>query len=248
MVEKVIKEFDITNIPRSCTFIVIGPPQSGKTSFIEQLLYFNQHKYPCAKVWCETEDTQRNYQKYIPPLYISNEYNISEHDNSIVRQKMTLNDKECSNPSCAFVLDDCNTDKQIFRTKQMIGQFKNGSRWWDCLFIIGSHYIFDMGPDLRNSVSYVVLFREPSMDERKKLWKNFAIGCNFAEFCDLMDQLTGHFCCMIFQKRSQSNNLEDCCFYYQVKDPKTLGKWKIGCKQYRKWAKSRYNKQYKEVF
>lgn len=244
IVDVVIREFPINEIPASCTWVIIGAPQSGKSTFIEDLCYWNKHKYPCARVWSETDDTQKNYQKFIKKLFITNEYVNTEHEHCIVRQKKCITEK-CKKPSCIYIIDDCNTDKKIFSSKLMKGQFKNGSRWWDCLFIIGSHYVFDMGPDLRKSVSYVALFREPSHDERKKLWQNFAIGCNFKEFCQLMDQITGDYTCLIFQKRSQSNKMEDCIFYYKAREH---GEWELGSKQYKKWHKKRYNKNFQENY
>ena len=58
-----------------------------------------------------------------------------------------------------------------------------------------------------------------------------------------MDQLTGDHTCLIFKKRSQSNKMEDCVYYYQTK---VLGPWKFGCKEYRQWGATRYNPNYVE--
>ena len=239
-----IGEFPIHKIPYSCSWIVIGPPTTGKTTFIDDLCYVNKHKYPVARVWCGTEDTQGKYKKFINNLYITNEYKSDEHEKSIIRQKMSKAEK-CQNSNAIYIIDDCNTERAVFASKLMRGQFKNGSQWWNCLFILGSHYVFDMPPDVRKCVSYVAIFREPSQDERKKLYQNFAIGCTLAEFNELMDQLTGDHTCLIFQKRSESNKMEDCVFYYKAR---LHGKWELGCNEYKKWAEERYNKNYTESY
>lgn len=241
-----IKEFPIHKIPLSSTWIVIGPPGSGKTTFIEDLCYVNKHRYAVAKVWSGTEDTQHAYSKFIDPLYISNDYAKAEHEQSVQRQKICAaeNGQGDKGVPAIYIMDDCNTDRKIFTTPIMRGQFKNGSRWWNNLFIIGSHYIFDMPPDLRKCVSYVAIFKESSLEERKKLYQNFSVGCTFQEFCSLMDQLTGDHTCMIFSKRSESNKLEDCVFYYKSRLHKG---WKFGCPNYLKWSEERYNKKYIET-
>ena len=247
MTEKIVEinEFPIHKMRESCTFIVIGAPESGKTTFIEDLCYVNKHKYPVARVWCETEDTQGKYKKYVRPLYITNEYKADEHEKNIVRQK-TCKAENCQNSNCINIIDDCNTDRKIFNSKLMKGQFKNGTQWWDTLFILGSHYIFDMPPDIRKCVSYIAIFKENSEEERKKLYQNFAMGCTFDEFRQLMDCLTGDFTCLIFNKRSVSNELKDCVFYYKARlHP---NKWELGCDEYKKWSDERYNKQYIESY
>lgn len=97
---------------------------------------------------------------------------------------------------------------------------------------------------MRKSVSYVAIFREPEEVERKKLYDNFGgLAGSYDRFCDLMDELTGDFTCIIFKKRSQSNKLEDCVFYYKTQ---ILKPWTFGCKEYKEWGKERYNSGYVE--
>ena len=59
--EVIIDEFQLEDIPLSCTWIIIGAPGSGKTSLIENLAYYHKHKYPVARVFMGTED---GYQKF----------------------------------------------------------------------------------------------------------------------------------------------------------------------------------------
>lgn len=126
----------------------------------------------------------------------------------------------------------------------MRGLFKLGSQHWNQLYIVGSQYAIEMPPDVRKSASYVALFREPEEIERKKLYTNFGgLAGSYDNFCDLMDQLTGDYTCLIFKKRSQSNNMEDCIFWYRTK---VLKPWKFGCKEYRAWGKERYDTNYVE--
>jgi hypothetical protein len=99
-----------------------------------------------------------------------------------------------------------------------------------------------MPPGVRKSVSYVALAREPEPIERKKLYDNFGgMAGSYERFCDLMDQLTGDFTFLIFKKRSQSNNLEDCVSWFKVKP---LKEWRFGCKEYRAHAEARYDPKY----
>lgn len=239
-----IREFPIHEIPLSCTWIIVGSPGSGKTSIIEDICYVNKHKYPVAKCWCGTEDTQGKYGKFMRPLYITNDYKSDEHEKVVIRQKKCING-DSKNARGIYIVDDCSTDRAIFKTPLMKGQFKHGTQWWDNLFILGSHYVFDLGPDLRKCPTYVAIGKENSHAERRKLFDTFAIGCTFPEFCQLMDELTTDHTFLIFSKMSDSNKLEDCVFYYKAQ---LHGKWTLGCEQYKKWSDDRYDKKYVEKY
>lgn len=241
-----INEFPIQDIPRSCSWVVIGPPGSGKSNFVEYLVYANKHKYPVGRAWCGTEDTQGKYTKFMHPLFVTNEYNQTEHEKVVARQKQSRTEK-CQNPAAVCVMDDCGDDPKVFRSKVMKAQFKNGSQWYDELFVLANQYAIDLPPDIRKSISYVALFREPSPIEREKLWKNFSPGIPRAEFDDLLNALTGDFTCLVLKMRNQSNELKDCAFYFKAPDMKDK-KWKMGCKEYHNWGEKRYNKKYVEKF
>ena len=126
----------------------------------------------------------------------------------------------------------------------MRGLFKLGSQHWAQLAMIGSQYAIDMPPDVRKAVSYVALAREPEEIERKKLYDNFGgMAGSYSRFCDLMDQITGDYTFLIFKKRSQSNELEECVSWFRTKK---MGDWKFGSKEYRAHGDARYDPKYVE--
>jgi hypothetical protein len=244
--EITIEEFKIEDIPLSCTWICIGSPSTGKTTFMENICYYLKHRYPVARVFIGTE---ANYQKCCEtfhPLFVSNAYNEEQEKNHIIRQKTCAmeNGKDHPGNYAINIMDDVSDDPHIYKTKIMRGLFKLGSQHWNQLYMVGSQYAIDMPPDVRKATSYVALFREPEDIERKKLYANFGgLAGSYENFCDLMDQLTGDFTCLIFKKRSQSNNMEDCIFWYKTK---VLKPWKFGCSEYKKWGLTRYNTDFVE--
>lgn len=217
---------------------------SGKTTLIENLTYYHKHKYPVARAFIGTEGGYKRFCKIFHPLFVSNYYDEEEEKKHIERQR-TLVLENHPTPYAVNILDDVSDDPTIYRTPTMRGLFKLGSQHWAQLLMVGSQYAIDMPPDVRKAVSYVAIFREPEEEERKKLYKNFGgLSGSYSNFCDLMDQLTGDYTCIIFKKRSQDNDMEKCIFYFKTKQ---LGNWKFGCKEYREWGEKRYNKSYKET-
>lgn len=244
--EIIIDEFELETIPLSCTWIVVGPPGAGKTSFIENIAYYNKHRYPVARIFMGTEDGYKKFCKIFNPLYVSNSYDEGQERQHILRQKTCNmeNGKNYEGNYAINILDDVSDDPKIYKTKVMRGLFKLGSQHWSQLLLIGSQYAIDMPPDIRKATSYVAIFREPEELERKKLYQNFGgLAGTYNDFCDLMDQITGDYTCMVFKKRSQSNRREDCIFYYKTVQ---LGPWKFGCNEMRQWSKDRYDPNFVE--
>jgi len=244
--EVTIREFEIDKMHASATMVIVGMPSTGKTSLIENICYYNKHKYPVARVFMGTDTAHKKFSDIFHPLYVSNHYNEEEEKTHIFRQRTCVqeNGKGYQGNYAINIMDDVSDDPSIFRTKVMKGLFKLGSQHWEQLFLLGSQYAIDMPPDVRAATSYVALFREPEVNQRKKLYDNFGgLAGSFQNFCDLMDQITGDYTCLIFNKRAQSNDLEECVFWYRTK---VLKPWKFGCKQYREWATDRYEKSYIE--
>uniref|UniRef100_A0A6C0LYY3 Uncharacterized protein n=1 Tax=viral metagenome TaxID=1070528 RepID=A0A6C0LYY3_9ZZZZ len=248
-----IHEFDITKMPRSCTWFVIGPPGTGKSRFIADMAYYTKHIYPVARVFSETEDSNTFFGGggsggIFPPLFVSEDYSEEAERNHVLRQKLCKQDSDCENGSALNILDDCSKDPKIYRSILVQNLFKNGSRHWDQLCMVGLQYAIDVMPVIRKCVSYVALLREAEVNEREKLYKNFGgLAGSFKNFCDLMDQLTDDHTALIINKRSQSNDPAECFFYYKAEiheDDNGKPNWKFGCNEYWEWSKKRYNKGY----
>jgi len=242
-----IPEFRIEDIPYSFTFIAIGPPGSGKTTFIENLMWFHKHRYPVGRFFMGTLTGYERFCEITHPLYVSPVYSEDAEKKHCVRQQMCIseNGKSYVGNYAINIVDDAG-DKEMFHSKLCEKLFRLGSQHWAQMFGIGHQYAIDFPPIIRESLSYVVLFRMVDDISLKKLYTNFGgIVGKYEKFVECMKQITGDYNCMIIKKRSQSNNLEDCVSYFKTVDL-SQKKWKFGCKEYHDWAKERYNPDYIE--
>lgn len=215
------------------------------TTLIENLMYYLKDRYPVAKIFVGTEGAYERFCSIVPPLFVFNHYDEVEEDRHIFRQKAcALENGQKSRANYAVnVLDDISDDPKIFKTKTFKGLFKLGSQHWHQLCLFGTQYAIDVPPDIRSAVSYVAIFRQPEERERKKLYDNFGgMAGSFEKFCQLMDGITGDYTCLIFDKRSQSMNIEDTVFYLRTKI--MPAKWEFGCKEYRDWGEKRIDPNY----
>ena len=242
-----IRELNIQDIPDSCTWIIIGCPGSGKSTLIDNLCYYNKHKYPVCRAFIGTESGYKAACKTFHPLFVSNYFSEKEEGEYVRRQRQCSleNYKGYTGNAAINILDDVSDDVSIYKTKLIKGLFKLGSRHWNQLVVVGTQYAIDMPPEIRGATSFVAIFREPDENNRKKLFKNFGgVAGSYDRFCDLMDQLTGDYTCLIIDKRAQSNSAKDCIFYYRTVQ---LKPWKFGCEEYKSWGEARYDPKYVDM-
>jgi hypothetical protein len=74
-------------------------------------------------------------------------------------------------------------------------------------------------PLLRTNIDYVFILREPYVQNRRRIFENFAgVFPSFDVFCQVMDQCTENFECLVIHTNSKSNKLEDQVFWYKATD------------------------------
>jgi len=243
-----INEFKLEDIPLSCTFIMVGPPGSGKSSFMKDILYYRKHVYPVARCFAGTQNMYEDLKEICGPLYVTYGYN-EQYLTSTCRRLVKCNEDKkkglCQNPYMITIVDDCTDDPQTLKSNLFRAIYKKGSQHWPQCFLLGLHVPSDSAMDIRTSTSYVAIGRQPEPALRKRLYDCFGGTCGtFARFNALMDELTSDHTFLIIKKRSDSNNIEDCVFYYTTH--KELPKYKFGCKEYRQHNDERYDSNYDE--
>lgn len=130
------------------------------------------------------------------------------------------------------LLDDCLYDNTWTKDINIKAFFMNG-RHKDLLFIITMQYVLGIPPLLRTNIDYVFILREPYVQNRRKIFENFAgVFGNFDIFCQVMDQCTENFECLVINTNSKSNKLEDQVFYYKAE---AHDDFKIGAEEYWKY-------------
>ena len=231
-------ELRIEEIEHSSSWIIVGQPGSGKSTLMEQLVYYNRHRFPAGKFFVGSETGYERWCKIAGALFTYNEYDAGEEQRLVTRQRRGKL-RGGTQHYAVNMLDDITADSKILKTDLVRSLFKIGSRHWDYLLMLGSQYVIDFPTDIRTSASYVAIFREPDEKNRKRLYENFGGACGtYADFNDYMDALTGDYKCMIIKKRTQSNNREDCVFWFRTSPMKD---WKFGAPEVQKWHKERYN-------
>ena len=217
--------------------VLIGRRDTGKSFLIRDLLYFHQD-IPIGTVISGTEAGNGFYSSLVPKLFIHEEYSSILIENVLRRQKVVLKQikkemdtyRKCSiDPRTFVILDDCLYDNSWARDKLMRLLFMNG-RHWKIMLIITMQYPLGIPPTLRTNIDYVFLLREPYIANRKRIYENYAgMFPTFESFCQVMDQCTENYECLVINNNAKSNKLTDQVFWYKAD---THNDFKLGSKEF----------------
>lgn len=225
-----LKKFDMKSIQFKATenkgpvVVLIGKRDTGKSFLVRDLLYYQQ-EIPIGTVISGTEEGNGFYGKMVPRLFIHNEYNSAIIENILKRQRTVLKQvkkemdtykRSSIDPRAFVILDDCLYDNTWSRDKLMRLLFMNG-RHWKVMLVITMQYPLGIPPTLRTNIDYVFILRENYIANRKRIYDNYAgMFPTFESFCQVMDQCTENYECLVINNNSKSNKLQDQVFWYKA--------------------------------
>jgi hypothetical protein len=243
-----LKKFDMKNISfdpnatQGPVIVLIGRRDTGKSFLVRDLLYYHQD-IPIGTVISGTEAGNGFYGELVPKLFIHDEYNSAIIENILKRQRIVL--KQIKKEKLAYgksnidaracvILDDCLYDNSWSREKVMRLLFMNG-RHWKIMLIITMQYPLGVPPNLRTNIDYTFVLREPYITNRKRIYENYAgMFTTFESFCQVMDQCTENYECLVVANNAKSNKLSDQIFWYKGS---AHNKFRLGSKEF--WEMSK---------
>jgi hypothetical protein len=244
-----LRKFSMKAIPQDAVVIFIGRRRTGKSTLVKDLLYYHQD-IPMGCVISGTEESNGFFKKIVPPMFIHGEYNPIILANFVKRQKLVAHRLEQErekgirsniDPRAFMILDDCMYDDSWTRDKNILYLFMNG-RHLKVFFIITMQFPLGIQPALRTNVDYTFILREPYLTNRRRLFDNYGAAFpSFEFFCQMMDQCTQNYECLVINNATQSNKLEEMIFWYKAD---IHGDFRIGSPDL--WRQSELMSRHKE--
>lgn len=235
-----LKKFDISSIPDDKVVVFVGMRGTGKSFLVRDLLYHNQN-IPIGTVISGTESANGFYGKMIPSFFIHDKITPHTIANVLKRQEMIVKKikkqekkygKSPIDPRAFLILDDCLYNKSWVNDENIRAMFMNG-RHWKLFFLITMQYPLGIPPNLRSNIDYAFILRETDIKNRRRIYENFAgMFPTFEIFCDILDQCTENYECLVIKRNAASNKLEDQVFYYKAEMHEDF---RIGAKEFWKW-------------
>ena len=244
-----LKKFDMKKITFKPTenagpvIVLIGRRDTGKSFLVRDLLFYHQD-IPIGTVISGTEAGNGFYSSHVPKLFIHEEYNSAIIENILKRQRTVLKQiskvmetyrRTTIDPREFVILDDCLFDASWTKDKMMRLLFMNG-RHWKLMLVITMQYPLGIPPNLRTNIDYVFILREPYISNRKRIYENYAgMFPTFESFCQVMDQCTENYECLVIHNNAKSNKLNDQIFWYKAESHKDF---KLGSKEFWELSKN----------
>lgn len=241
-----LKKFDMRKINWKSggpVIVFIGRRDTGKSFLVRDLLY-HQQDIPLGTVISGTEIANGFYSRHVPKLFIHDEYESSIVESVLKRQMKVIKymkkeeqqkGQTTIDPRMFMILDDCLYDNGWSRDKMMRLLFMNG-RHWRIMLLITMQYPLGVPPNLRTNIDYVFILREPYLNNRKRIYDNYAgMFPTFESFCQIMDQCTENYECLVIDNNAKTNRLQDQIFWYKASDHPPF---KLGAPEYWEMSKN----------
>jgi len=254
-----LKKFDMKSISfkpnenKGPVVVLIGKRDTGKSFLVRDLLYYQQ-EIPIGTVISGTEEGNGFYAKMVPKLFVHNEYNTAIIENILKRQRTVLKQikkemetykRSTIDPRAFVILDDCLYDATWTRDKMMRLLFMNG-RHWKVMLVITMQYPLGIPPTLRTNIDYVFILRENYIANRRRIYENYAgMFPTFESFCQVMDQCTENYECLVINNNSKSNKLHDQVFWYKADNH---GDFRLGSKEFWELSKGLKDEEEEEQY
>ena len=238
-----LKKFDMSEITDDKVVVLIGKRDTGKSYLCRDILYHHKN-IPVGQVISGTEGANQFYSKMVPKLFIHDEFKPDIVENMLKRQKLMIqrvnSGDNTVDPRAFLILDDCLYDNTWAKDKHMRSVFMNG-RHYKLLFLLTMQYALGIPPNLRTNVDYVFILRENYVSNRKRLYEHYAgMFPTFEMFCQVMDQCTENYGCLVINNNAKSNKLSDQVFWYKA-EPKP--DFQIGGDSYWNYSKQNYSSE-----
>uniref|UniRef100_A0A6C0CXD4 Uncharacterized protein n=1 Tax=viral metagenome TaxID=1070528 RepID=A0A6C0CXD4_9ZZZZ len=236
-----IKKFNMNKITSDKVVVLIGKRNTGKSYLVKDILYHHQN-IPVGQAISGTEAANEFYGSIIPKVFIHEEYTAQIIQNIIKRQKLMvekLKQNPNMDPRVFLILDDCLYDNSWTKNTDIRSIFMNG-RHYKILFLLTMQYALGIPPNLRTNIDYVFILRENYVSNRKRLYEHYAgMFPTFDMFCQVMDQCTENYECLVIDNNANSNQLVDQVFWYKAPERPNF---KCGAKEFWDYSDKNFQK------
>ena len=158
-----------------------------------------------------------------------------------VKKEQETYGRSTIDPRTFMIMDDCLYDNSWTKDSNVRSLFMNG-RHYSVLFLITMQFALGIPPNLRGNIDYVFILRENYISNRKRIYDHYAgMFPTFEIFCQVMDQCTENYECLVIDNTSKSNKIEDQVYWYKATAHESF---KIGAPEFWQHHSNNYNDRY----
>lgn len=228
-----LQKFDLSKLTCDKISVILGKRQTGKSYLARNILYYLKDVPNVTVVGfvgrCSSNIAVGPYYADLVPQLSSHCEYTQDIIESTWKNQRCISDKSIKetiqygkslvDPRAVLILDDCIFDQTFMHDENTRRIFCNIGRLRLHL-IITMQYPITVPHLLRSNIDYVFMFRHTHEGARKKIYENYAaVFDTYEDFCNILDQYTGEYRCLVIDNTARSNKLEDIVFWYVAEDP-----------------------------
>lgn len=239
-----IRPFPTSMLSTDDIIVLLGKPETGKSTTVRTLLYAYRNKIEKAKLVSSTAKINHEYDGIFPPSDIHDEYDESiVHE--LIKEASEVNEprrlKGLPLKVFALVLDDMGFEKAMTNSK-MLSRLFTTNRHYGIMIIICLHYAVSIPPKMRCMISYLFALRQNQQKYIEVIRQEYC-DVHKTVFSTLFDSCTpGKGRSMVIHNRSLSSSIPDRVFWFKSRMdlPKfRLGSERVWEEHYKKYPQDR---------
>lgn len=247
-----IQEFTLEEMVENPSIIMIAKRGSGK-SWITKAILFKYSEIPVGVIISPTEKDSPFFSDFFPDTFIFYRYESKILRKLLFRQGLILKKARAKkeegkyiDPRAILVMDDCLATKGTWAKDPLVFELLFNGRHRQITYILTMQFPLGITPELRLNFDYVFLLADDITSNLKRIHDHYAgMFPDFNSFRQVFRQLTIDNGAMVIKNRGARVNLFDKIAYYKA--PDLTGKTvKMGCKQFRKYHRKNYDKDWEE--
>lgn len=143
-------KFKMENMKIDTRVAIIGPPGSGKTTIIKEILYYFQNVLNTVMIFSGSEELNDVYKKIVPDLFIYKDVDEDTLKRFLFRQQNIKHELGSDSPEmpAAIIIDDCMGNKSWTRFNTTAEIFKNG-RHFKTFLLVTLQHCMDLSAELQ---------------------------------------------------------------------------------------------------
>lgn len=250
--EFTIQPFDPSSVRLSNTMLVLAAPASGKSTFTQNLVKHNRHRYSIGAIQTGSENDRKVWEKIFHPLFVYGSWDVDAQKRIVnrARECQAENEPDYIGNYIINIIDDVINEPKDWKGTMIKYLAQKGTQHCKMMTVICAQYIKNLPNEFRNGCSYYVIGGTWSIEDKKKIysiipvnWGGSSEKQSFEIFSKILDTVCGtKFRFLVIDRLA--SDISQQLFYYDVSP---VEEFQFGSKEYREWGDSRYNKDYKEV-
>lgn len=232
-----IKRFDPATMLRPNSLIMMNAKRrSGKSVFLEYLMYHMQRHIDLAIAMCPSKPSCDMFKRHIPDAFVYDQgYDATAVDDLVKVSKLLTEQGKPRN--IQLYLDDCGCDGKSMASQTMKEIFMNG-RHYNLGVTWCQQYLKSIPPAQRDQIDYIICFATNDIKLKKNYYETyFSIFPNFSDFCKVFDFCTKNYGVLILDNNANTGKDPLSCVYMGRADMDVIERpFRLGRSCYFEWS------------